>query len=203
MLSKPVLTFLAIGALWVNVSAAPIPALPSSSLPSLSDHGRDSTTSSLTYDDEAPLNPNRFSYPPAPNPAHIHANYAQDDVDHNHVTLPPPPPYRPPGRVWSDKEAAGLCELPRSFSAISYRDLTCVFSVVGFGGLVGSTITYGTLYGIEKHNQQHNNTRRGFDDSGYISFLPVSKREPVSEDEGSDSLSSPLKREPEPAPPSL
>ena len=56
-------------------------------------------------------------------------------------------------------------------------------------------------------HHKKNHTRRGFEleseDSNSVALLPDIKREPVSEDEGSDSLSSPLKPEPEPAPPSL
>ena len=94
-------------------------------------------------------------------------------------------------------------ELPRSFSALSYRDLTFVFSLAG-GLAVAAGIGTGIGVGLHRHN---NHTRRDFgsesEGSNYVPSLPVSKREPLSKDEASDSLSSPLKREPEPAPPSL
>ena len=40
-------------------------------------------------------------------------------------------------------------ELPRLFSALSYRDLTFVFSVAGglaVGGGIGAGVTYGALH---------------------------------------------------------
>ena len=79
--SKAVLTFLAIGALWVNVSAAPVPAL-------------------LEPD---PGSPNR--------------SIDVDMVRTNQATSVVIP------------KSALRCGLPRSFSVLSYRDLTFVFSV--------------------------------------------------------------------------
>ena len=89
-------------------------------------------------------------------------------------------------------------ELPRSFSALCYRDLTFIFSVAGGLGLgaVGTGIGVGIL-------EHKNHTRREFElESEGSNYVP-SLREPLSKDEASDSLSSPLKREPRPAPPSF
>ena len=87
----------------------------------------------------------------------------------------------------------GGSELLRSFSALSHRDLTFVFSVaVAVAGAVGLAA-----------NLIHNKNNETSDDPGYITPPPVSKREPVSEDQASDHLSSPLEREPESDPPSL
>ena len=154
MFSKAIITFLAIGALWVNVLAAPIP---------------------------------------------VGVHFAEDPEAGRPPSFEEDPE---PGLNW--KLIAGLagCKLPRSFPALSYRDLTFAFSVVGglaAGTAIGTGVTAGLL---SNHNQ--NQTKRGFEsepeDSNPVPSLPVSKWEPVSEDEASDSLSSPLKREPEPAP---
>ena len=88
--------------------------------------------------------------------------------------------------------------LPRSFSALSYRHLTFVFSVAG--GTVAATVGTGIGVGILKHK---NHTRREFELISEGSNSIPSLREPPSKDEASDSLSSPLERDPEPAPPSL
>ena len=127
-------------------------------------------------------------------------------MDHNRVEAGPlnhaPPVAAPPNQRSRPKGLLYLGELPRSFSAPSYHDLTFVFSVAA--GSMAIPVFSGIAYGVVAAvNKTRNKTRRGFEDSNYVTFLPVSKQERVSEDEGSDSLSSPLKRDLEPAPPSL
>ena len=134
MFSKAVLTFLTIGALWVNVSAIPIPV-------------------------DSPPGPSSGGSRPTRGLFGVSVDSLQ-------------------------KHKGQIGELPRSFSALSYRDLTFVFSVAFVAGL-GTLTAAGLALGL------HNHTKT------------VSKREPMSEDRASDSLSSLLKRESEPAPPFL
>ena len=171
MFSKAVLTFLAIGALWLNVSAIPIPPFPPN--PFKDPTGRLDISAPFTSHTQRP--PTWYGY---------------EDED------PAPQPKRKSSLLmWGG-------ELPRSFSALSYRHLTFVFSVAG--GTVATTVGTGIGVGILEHK---NHTRREFEleseGSNSAPSLPVLKREPMPEDEASDSLSSPLERDPEPAPPSL
>ena len=187
MFSKAVITFLAIGALWVNVLATPIPA-------GWGRAGKD------PYSRPPALYSESEGSPPTTPPT----SYADTDSHMSNPGVlaigPPPQPNLEESSSKGKKLAIYGGELPRSFSALSYRDLTFVFSVGGglVTGSIGATITYLAF---------HNHTRREFGleskDSNSVTLLPVIKREPMSEDGTSDSLSSPLKREPEPASPSL
>ena len=177
MFSKAVFTFLAIGALWVNVLAAPIPTIVTRA----NGGGYSPLPSYDASENSRPSTPSSFD----PRPLVLAGNH------------PVPSPEESRSK-WKKFAIAG--ELPRSFSALPYRDLTFVFSVGG--GLVALGGIGGTAY-----LAFHNNTRREFglesEDPNSVPLLPVIKREPVSEDGASDSISSPLKREPKPAPPSL
>ena len=124
MFSKTSLAFLVIGALWVNVSAIPIPAdgppdgYELSALPGLSYDGRTQTPSVHLGDT---------------------AGSPSQGLGVNKKLL-----------YWS--------ELPRSFSALSYRDLTFVFSVVG-GGLLGTGLLGGGIAaGLLSHSKGKNTT---------------------------------------------
>ena len=106
MLSKAIITFLAIGALWVNVLATPIPAR-------LERTGEDSHSS--------------LSSSPSPPPSYDDPN---DPVSQNPGLLAvelPPRPNLEESSSKGKKLAIYGGELPRSFSALSYRDLTFVF----------------------------------------------------------------------------
>ena len=125
MFSKAVLTFLAIGALCLNASAAPIPTKDKFAGSGFRSP-RDSLSApkALRPETSPPSNqPNRDSAPP-PVPALP-----------PQVQSPSPAPGTPvqrEPRVRTDRE----CGLPRSFSrALSYRDLTFAFSIVRFSGL--------------------------------------------------------------------
>ena len=170
MFSKAVLTFLAIGALWLNVSAIPV---------FYSKEGRPSSTSSPTGSN-------------SDSPGSRFSEYSNPGLNVD----PPPQPRR---KKWV--MPAG--ELPRSFSALSYRHLTFIFSVVG-GTIIAAAIGGGVGGSLVRHK---NHTRREFglesEGSNSVPSLLVLKREPMPEDEASDSLSSPLEHDPEPAPPSL
>ena len=209
MFSKAVLTLLTIGALWLNVSATPIPATM---------HIRDPSDGSST------LTSSSYSMPPAS--AHsLSASSFTPSMPSSASHTTSDGTLRPPSRLssgelirypphtgleetvqkpwWKPGLAMWGGELPRSFSALSYRDLTFVFSVAGVTA-AGASIGTGIGFSLSGHN---NHTRRDFglesEGSNYVPSLPVSKREPLSEDEASDSLSSPLKRDPGSAPPSL
>ena len=211
MFSKAVPTFLAIGALWLNVSAAPIPPIMLSDSPP--------GTQLLNSRSDAQLINSR------PGTQLFHELFQNSGLSadaHSHSARPESEPPRPESGVLPNSETwygheyedpapqpkrkSSLLmwggELPRSFSALSYRHLTFVFSVAG--GTVATTVGAGIGVGILEHK---NHTRREFEleseGSNSVPSLLVLKREPMPEDEASDSLSSPLEHDPEPAPPSL
>ena len=213
MFSKAVFTFLAIGALWVNISAIPIPIEVRASPPNpiavlvnptpghvhfVEPLSEPSSVGTGRRPTPSGLRPVPSGYPPIPSkkrprpvpglslqgPGPVPGPSSQGPRP---VPGPPSDPFHgfvagrktlPPGMYGG--------EFPRSFSALSYHDLTFVFSVA-----IGATVLVGTAIGlpIGLLSSHKNKT--------------ASKREPMSEDWASDSLSSPLKRESEPAPPSL
>ena len=125
MFSKTSLAFLVIGALWVNVSAIPIPA------DGPPDEYGLGGMPVLHYNDP-------YAYPPSARPGDM-----------------PGPPNQ---GLRVNKKLLYWGELPRSFSALSYRDLTFVFSVVA-GGLVGTgIIAGGTTAAILSHPKGQNTT---------------------------------------------
>ena len=172
MFSKAVITFLTIGALWLNVSAIPIPA-------------------------------NGYTYPPpaysqylnngetnlaTPPPAYLSSsgNPAAGPPQGLGNTPGRNPAAGPPNQRSRSGCAIGKGELPRSFSALSYRDLTFVFSVAG-AIVIAATFVCAAGYYLVFHFKKKGD----------------SKREPMFEDWAPDSISSPLKHESEPAPPFL
>ena len=177
MFSKAVITFLAIGALCVNVSATPIPfGFPFLKKPPQEDSNPD-VKQSFGQDEKLGF---EQDVKPGVNPD------VKPDVK--------------PGSTLMEK-AVPFGELSRSFSALSYHDLTFAFSV-GIGA-----ITAGSVYSAMKPSEASDSyNQAGLGSPGGsnpVASPPASKRESVPEDEASDSLSSPLKREPEPAPPSV
>ena len=156
----------------------------------------------LTPSDHTPENP-----PTGPPSDHTSGNLPTGPPSHHTSGNLPigPPSHHTPGNLLSHFDSHSklwFSELPRSFSAPSCRDLTFIFSVAGLGLTgVGLLVTGGNIVN-QLAKIELNFTRRGFELENYVDLLPVPKREPVFEDEGSDSLSSLPKRELEPAPPS-
>ena len=130
MFSKAVIIFLAIGALWVNVLAIPMPARPSpSALATIPEEDRESPSTPMH--DDSLLSP--------PIPAHkIPSSSGSSNPTNNYPPTnqnPPVPgpsvPNRPRPPVKGNRLLSFVKgnwryegELPRSFSALSYRDLT-------------------------------------------------------------------------------
>ena len=219
MFSKAVITFLAIGALWVNVSAIPIPARGGLRFQSFSvfesppTHGTPGSNSpsprpsSVSGTETTEISPPAHGTPgsnsPSPGSPSVSGTETTEISHPEQLGIEIPPP--PDSGLKRKNLAMYGGELPRSFSALSYHNLTFVFSVGGVGVLATAGIVGGVV-GSRLHKHKHNDTKRELklesEDSNSVP-LPVTKREPMSKDEASDSLPSPLKREPEPAPPSL
>ena len=121
MFSKVVLAFLAIGALWVNVSAIPIPTDPDFYPPSRAHPYIYPPDTEILNNPVPPYTARPIARPLPSTP--------QSSINR---PLPPVPVPGPPRPLPSPPPKAGPSkgELPQSFSALSYRDLTFVFSVV-------------------------------------------------------------------------
>ena len=162
MLFKAVLTFLAIGTLWVNVLATPIPAImhirdPSDSQPAESGpvssvlghtgHSSDSqpaesgpVSSVLGRTDHSSDSQSAKSGPGSSALGRTGHSSDSDGGDRRGSNSaanergrqrPPLVPGPVPGNWWQSIKRVLGGELPRSFSALSYRDLTFVFKSGG------------------------------------------------------------------------